>query len=431
MIPVIIGGLFLAAIMLRKKPPAVDAVKPPEETLAPPPGTDGKKDAETAAAVIAASTPVVVEILTGAGGAVGAGALTTAGLVGGAIVVTAAGAGAGYSISGTPEGAVIGGLNATVGNAGNIGAQAGRELHKLLGGDGQWGSLSGASLQLAGFATGVITVVFGALAGVAFVPIVLLVAAVTSGIEDANRLAFGQAGAARKFGEDVKTHLQIAIDGFKKLYPDTPDADLNRYGWAYAIGWVNKLNELAWAQWSKKPPGTGMSFADHMKYGLARGYWYAPTGTTDLPIRATEPFSSSEFWALEEKTALGQVAFGNAVNMGASSANVFQYVWCMNQPRGTFMQADVDHAIYWGSRGWFEGTISPDGTLVYKGVRYDWRAKDKGYIVEAVNDGTPATQVVATAPAPTVMGTIEGYTPKNPLAVSTVSGTGLYSLRRF
>lgn len=380
MILYIVGGLFLAALALRKSSPKSTSETTGDSTPLPDKGdADGGIDVASAAGTVSAVIGAGAFDATAVAGTLGA-AGTAAALTGGAVLVTAVGAVAGQGITGTTEGAVIGALNATQANAGNVGTVVGRELHKLLGGDGRF-SGAGVAFQLAGFAGGIMVAVFGVLAGLAFIPIFLLVAGISSAVDDANRLAFGQAGAKRKFIDDAKSHQEIAYWAFKNLYPDTPEEDLVRYSWAYAIGYVNKINQLSWGQWAKRPWGTFVkSLDEHMKYGLDRGYWYSPTESTDLPLKATSPFSVSDFFKLAEPTPGGSIAFDAAEQLGGINANVFQYVWVMTTQPKSFMTSDYDHAVYWGSRGFFEGDIQSDGTLEYLVNRYDWRLKDKNYI---------------------------------------------------
>jgi hypothetical protein len=182
---------------------------------------------------------------------------------------------------------------------------------------------------------------------------------------------------------------------------------MNRYSWAYAIGWTNKVNFLSWAQWSKRTWGvTVASLHEHLVYGLDRGYWYSPTGAAELPQKATDPFSIAQFFMLEEPTDTGRRAFANCVKAGEVSANVFQYVYAMTANPKSFMTSDYDHAVYWGSRGFFEGDIQPDGTLKYEGIHYDWRLADKSYIVadNSVGTSTNALKVEYVEPTPEPVG---------------------------
>lgn len=415
LVPLLFGGgaLALFALTRSKAAPPVTSppTKPPPSPTPPAPsgGSGGGVVADIVAAVpvlapvvvaivggggvAAATVPAVVVPAVAAGGgttvaaggvALGAGNVTLlsgglagGALIGGAVLTTAAGVAGGAvlgtgTVFGTAGGGIAGGLSAFTALPSLAGAQIGREIHKLFGGDGTGASASGVVIQLGAAATLGLASVLGGLAVVGFAPLVLAVFGVVSAIEDSNRLRWGQAGALADWRMDFSTAQTMFNATIAKACPNSANGDVAMYATACALGWANQMNQQRYAIWKIKPRAIFSLVSDHLKYGHDRGYWYAtPFGNLNTPIN----YESSEAANARgiAATSGNSSAFSNAVSAGAVAANVRNYQWAMQQPRG-IGKSDVAHFDYWKNAGFFFGARTGDSAeLDYDSKKWTWK----------------------------------------------------------
>lgn len=355
------------------------------------------------------------------GGLITAAAGGAAIAIGGAGVVSAAagasiaaGFAVGSQISGTTAGGIVGAVNPVFGNVFNTGAQAGRELHRLFGGDGQ-SSLTGVLAQAVGGATSLIASLFGAFAAFGFFWVGAILFGIGTIVEDENRLAFGKAGARDAWLAEWKNVYDKYRGNLDFTHPADSTSDRDRYATALTHGHMNRVNHSRWQTWTKKPMGIGVDDAYAQKFGAERGYWYCVGGSGEYdPENTWEPFvpwhpKARTWWTeVQAEGANAITAWKNAIEVGDVTANLGNYLFAAQQPPGAGKSLGA-HLRYWLEGGYFDGWVElATGVLVYKNHSYlvteDLRGVSSLDLETAAVVPSPTPKAAATAtlaPAPT------------------------------
>jgi hypothetical protein len=332
---------------------------------------------------------------------------------------TAAAIGAGATLAGV-GGAIVGG--ATV-----LAAEAGRELDRLLGGDG-----TGVTGTIAAVATGGTVLVAGSvllagatltvglLLGAAVLVVGALVYGIASAWTDLQRLSYGRAGALADYEAEWERVYASALRQIGVTFPESTETDLRRAAIAYADGMMQERNRLEWQQWMRRPRGLGVTTFEHGVFGEERGYFCghmfesgtfggAPVWKSRTPLYealtvgdasvvtetsvetvlrnpltaeaqrrlllADPDYSYEPIWETITTRTVSDPKRDSFVAAGRHHANVAAYLRHMLDARGLFQSA-ASHARAGLAAGKFDGLIEGTGDeaiLFTNGQRFDWR----------------------------------------------------------
>ena len=304
------------------------------------------------------------------GAAVGAGAATAGAVIG----LVAATAGLGFAITGDIGGAGGGlyGLLAGVATpgssagvipaqAGNVGRVLGREIDRLLGGDGTHGT--GAVYQAEGYAAGLAVGLYG-LQVIPFIgQLVGLTIIIASIVSDTIRLD------DTRSGRTVQKNKEEARAVFDKAFAAAQTAALNA-GFSlddsarqvikancveFTIGFWKERNDRRREVWLKKPRGFGLDLIAHDAYGKARGYWVDEIKVVD--VIETWSGLASLLACRSTSQSLQQRQKGEKFAIAAV------YLEAMESPKDPFVFSDKVHADKWHAAGAFPGSVDENGDL--------------------------------------------------------------------
>lgn len=359
-------GLVSAAVAFvatRPRPavqpaPEVPPVKPPAPAPNKAPSADGKPKLP--------KVPKLGKILElGAGGATilgpgTAGALGAGTALGGAAGTAAlvAGAGAlGFVITGDAGGAagavglmglqVANGTGIVQAQAGNVGRVVGRELDKLFNGDLGNGGTS-TLYQATGFFTGAVLSIGGLAALPAVGQLALLVVGIGEAVSEANRLAYGQAGAVRDATTEARGFYDATLASLRKSfeasYPGVPlsapdEARLKTIAAYMAIGWAFETQASRQRIVSSSPgPLFVAPGVDRNRWAWARGLLVQDMGPVTAALQALSGGADVDAFQAQVK--------------GREIANVGHYLKVRLEQRGigSTMRQHLEH---WQQRGAF------------------------------------------------------------------------------
>lgn len=379
-----VGG----GIALTKKP----AIAPPKAPLPPaepprPAALRGGLQGVTGSGPLNQLATSGKTLLAGAGG-LAALTGTSAAAVGSVAAAGAAAAGLGYLVTGDVGGAIGGvyGLAAQVNGgpgiigaqAGNVGRVVGREIDRLLGGDGNSGT--GIVYQSAGFVGGMAISCWGLAAVPGVGQLFLLIVGIGSAISDSNRLAYGQAGARADALKTLQASFETMLNRMEfecrralvgdtgptptnlqqlaekaALLPKLSDdekATVRAYAAATALGMALEENETKRRVHNLSAWGIGVtSAAYHEKYAADRGVFVVDT--SELEEFGRRLGGPSAIYAA--KISAREPALRAK---GAWLVNVRNWFRVMNEPWGLGVNAG-GHAKYWAQRGAFVGYANP------------------------------------------------------------------------
>lgn len=277
--------------------------------------------------------------------------------------------------------AAVQGFGIVGAQAGNVGRMAGKDIDRLLGGDGVTGV--GAVWQVSGYVTGLALAVYG-LSAVPFVgQAVLLAVGVGALIDDAVRLGYGQNGVRAELIADALKRRDALNSRFgAMLEAASPGASMDeeyltavrqRAGLA-AVGYLDADQTLRRKSWMTRPRGIGQSEAQHEAWGLARG-------------RLVEDQYSL---TVDAGNALGVDGSnrGEWYRYGVRMAFIEGFLKCHGEAPG-FGQTRRQHSEWWLARGGFSATrIESNGDAIIDGVRVDWQ--------RSISTGKPVLTEAAT-----------------------------------
>jgi hypothetical protein len=275
--------------------------------------------------------------------------------------------------------AVGGGFTFITGQAGNIGRVLGREIDRILNGSGVPGaSGSRIAIEAAGFVAGLATVSTAATMIPFIGQVFILVVAVASAAQDAQRVAYGQQGlvtdataeALGVFNSTLGVTRARVFEVLKlaptdKLAP-ADELRIKAIAAAQAIGFAESANEQRERCWLLRPRGIGQTEQSHRAWGESRGLYLVPTNleavrrAVRLAVGA-DPRDQMTAQEWDEHRA-----------RGAKANNWKNYLASMAEPFAPFSSAS-DHAALWARQGAFLGAVNLQGELVEGLVRIDWR----------------------------------------------------------
>lgn len=290
-------------------------------------------------------------IIGGLGGPAGLGlstGLAASAALGGLITQDAWGSvGATLNMALNPMGGIIGA------QTGNVGRLLGKEIDKILGGDGKTGT--GLVYQATGFIGGVVIGVFGFAALPLVGGVFLLIVAIGSLFSDTSRLAYGQNGITGDSLKDARALRNMSIPYMLKSIADEHFAgdvskihplDIERtqeIAGRLACGWISEMNRSREALHMSRPWGIGQTWESTNKWGRDRGVFCDASHLKDVCTLLMKDGPEKYLSSSEQQLYYSQ---------GRFTANVTNYLLAREEVKG-FGMSPFSHLEYWRSHGAF------------------------------------------------------------------------------